>query len=514
MSNKQDRFSTALAEERALPSSGRMLRGIQATLQKIAGTMTDQQSLFELSNIDLMLSELSRREDVSYYAGYYGDMRSLLVEGLSLLRAGISAEATTRIETELEKVLPTLVEANVSYEYLTLQINRTMRHLSVLVRPASDKASPQVKKFLQRVVAAETGFHVHRAQHAASRQKIITSEKPPLTAERLENYLREREPDRTGLRVTSFRQLIGGYQKVTVMFETEDDTGCKDSLVLRCEKDDKFVALDASDIRREFEIVQFLRAHDVPVAEPMWIEDDESKLGNRFFVSRRIIGENQGEAVGSHGITDDIVRSYMEGVAKLHRIPHSDAMRKLAVGHWLDYATTQDNERANILYWRNQPWLKTFNPSPLTERVTAWLLDNIPQGDIPLGLIHCDYGPHNTLVHNGKLVGIVDWESCRIGDPAEDVSWLLQSCGGQVDYGKAIDAYEEFTGHRISEYRLRYYDVFGCLKVMTAVGSVESMYEAHDEASVTWLTLSFRYGAYGSSELEKRIAIAEAAKGK
>ena len=42
---------------------------------------------------------------------------------------------------------------------------------------------------------------------------------------------------------------------------------------------------------------------------------------------------------------------------------------------------------------------------------------------------------------------------------------------------------------------------------MTSVGSVESMYEAHDEASVTWLTLSLRYGAYGSSELEKRIAI-------
>ena len=503
-----------MLEERALPSNGRLLRGVQATLQKIASTVTDQQSLFELSNIDLILSELSRRGDVTYYIGYYGDMRKLLVEGLPLLRGGLSGASIEQIESDLASDLPANVAQSVSYDHVTLLINRTMRHLSILVRPASDKTSNDVKDFLHRVVAAETGFHVHRAQHAASRQKIVTSEKPPLTAERLENYLREREPARTGLRVSSFRQLVGGYQKVTVMFETEDDTGRKDSLVLRCEKDDKFVALDASDIRREFEIVQFLRAHDVPVAEPMWIEDDESKLGNRFFVSRRIIGENQGEAIGSHGITDDIVRSYMEGIAKLHRIPHSDAMKKLAVGHWLDYATTQDNERANILYWRNQPWLKTFNPSPLTERVTAWLLENIPQGDIPLGLIHCDYGPHNTLVHNGKLAGIVDWESCRIGDPAEDVSWLLQSCGGQVDYGKAIDAYEEFTGHRISEYRLRYYDVFGCLKVMTSVGSVESMYEAHDEASVTWLTLSLRYGAYGSSELEKRIAIAEAAKGR
>ena len=513
MQDKHEVLAT-LTDERVLPSNDRMLRGIQATLQKITRVVTDQQSLAELSIIDAMLSELARRNQTRFFRTYYLDMRALLVEGLPLLKSNIDGVLAGQIESEIARDLPSEPVPEAGYEALTLLINRTLRHLAALVRAAHEGRSAPTRDFLQRVTAKENEFHVNRAQLAQSRQQLVTGEKPPLTAEKLQAYLREREPERKGLRVTNFRQLVGGFQKVTVLFETEDNSGRKESLVLRSEKDDKFVSLDASDIRNEYEIVEFVRDAGVPVAEPMWLEADASKLGNRFFVSKKIPGENFGTAVAATGITDDIVRSYVEAVAKLHKIPHSDRMRKLAVGHWLDFPTTQDNERANILYWRNQPFMKSATPSPLTERVVTWLTDNVPQGDIPLCLIHCDFGPHNTLVDKGKLSGIVDWESTRIGDPAEDVSWLLQSCGGSVDYGKAIDAYEEFTGHRISEYRLRYYDVFGCLKIMVSGGVVESMYEAFEQASVTWLNISLRFGSYGTGSLEERIRIAEAARGK
>jgi aminoglycoside phosphotransferase (APT) family kinase protein len=499
-----------LADESALPSSDRLLRGIQATLQKISTIVGDEQSRAELSIIDAMLSELASRDDTKFYREFYRAERLLLKEGLALLRT----DAAARIEAELATELPPDIDADASYGAIARRIKRVMRHLAALVRTAHEDSSPAIKDFLQRVTAQENEFHVHRVQVAQARQNLGGHAQAPLTLERLQNYLVQRFPGRPGLRVTSFKQLVGGFQKITVLFETIDDSGRTESLVMRMEKNDKFVDLDASDIRKEYDIVKFLHEAGVPVAEPFWLEEDATKLGDRFFVSQRVPGENFGTAVSAKGITDDMARSYIEGIAQIHKIPVSDAMRRLAIGRWAEFGNQDEHAKASMAYWRYQTWMKASNPSPLTERLYNWLCDNIPHGDIPNCLIHCDYGPHNTLVHNGKLSAILDWESARIGDPAEDISWFLQSSGGQVDYGKALGWYEEFTGHRISEYRIRYYDVLGCLKIMVSNNSAEAMYEAHEEASVAWLNLSLRFGVYGTSTVESKIKAAEAARGR
>lgn len=511
----QDKTSSEaqLFGERVLPSSDRLLRGVQSTLQKIAGIVSDEQSKAELSIIDAVLSELARRNDTAWYANFYRDMRALLVEGRKVLGAHADASLLATIDSDLGEVLPATLAAELSYDTLARRISRVMRHLAALVNATPANQAGATLDFLQRVVAKEDEFHQHRSQIARSRQ-YKPAGKAPVTKDKLEAYLREREPNRKGLRVTNFKQLVGGFQKVTILFETEDDSGRRDSLVLRMEKDDKFVALDASDIRREYEIVKFVHAAGVPVAEPYWLEEDEAKLGNRFFVSQRVPGQNLGSAVSSSGFTEETIRSYMEGAAKLHGVPLGEPARKLAIGHWLDYKTSRDNTRAAVQAWRHQKLMHQSGPSPITERVTRWLMDNAPDGDIPQCLIHCDYGPHNTLVHEGKLSGILDWESARIGDPAEDISWLLYSSGGSIDTQMALDMYEEITGHRISLYRLRYYDVVGCLKIMVSHGSTEAMYESHEEASIVWLNLSMRFTPFGTSTLEQRIRIAEEARGR
>lgn len=498
--------------ERVLPSTDRLLRGTQATLQKIAGIVDDEQSKAELSIIDAVLSELARRNDTAWYADFYRDMRALLAEGRDVFGEHADTSLHAAIDSDLGEVLPATLASELSYDTLALRISRVMRHLAALVDATPAHQTGAKLAFLQRVVAKENEFHLHRAQIAQTRQ-YKQAGKPPVTRQKLEAYLREREPQRKGLRVTDFKQLVGGFQKVTILFETEDDSGRRDSLVLRMEKDDKFVALDASDIRREYEIVEYVHAAGVPVAEPYWLEEDEGKLGNRFFVSQRVPGQNLGSAVSSSGFTDDTIRSYMEGAAKIHGVPLGDAARKLAIGRWLDHKTSIENTLAGIDYWRHQKLMHQAGPSPITERVTRWLLDNAPDGDIPQCLIHCDYGPHNTLVHEGKLSGILDWESARIGDPAEDISWLLYSTGGKIDAQKALDMYEEITGHRISLYRLRYYDVMGCLKIMVSHGSCEAMYEAYEDASIVWLNLSMRFTPFGTSTLEERIRIAEDVRG-
>jgi len=42
-------------------------------------------------------------------------------------------------------------------------------------------------------------------------------------------------------------------------------------------------------------------------------------------------------------------------------------------------------------------------------------------------LTHSDLGPTHLLVHQGRLTGVIDWGDARVGDPAIDYAWLLNS---------------------------------------------------------------------------------------
>ncbi|HEV7215131.1 MAG TPA: aminoglycoside phosphotransferase family protein [Chloroflexota bacterium] len=40
-------------------------------------------------------------------------------------------------------------------------------------------------------------------------------------------------------------------------------------------------------------------------------------------------------------------------------------------------------------------------------------------------VVHADFAPENTLADNGRLVGVVDWERCRVGDAGLDLVGML-----------------------------------------------------------------------------------------
>jgi aminoglycoside phosphotransferase (APT) family kinase protein len=59
-------------------------------------------------------------------------------------------------------------------------------------------------------------------------------------------------------------------------------------------------------------------------------------------------------------------------------------------------------------------------------------------------LVHGDYWPGNVLFRRGRLVGLIDWEQPRIGDPAKDVA----TARGDLSVLFGLEAANEF---------LRYY---------------------------------------------------------
>ena len=499
------------ASQKPLPGTDRLLRGIRGALARISTRLSDDHTRSELGAIDTILGELLLRRDAPAQAQHYASLRLLAEEGLALLRDRLQAGSGEAVLGILS-VMPEALDPTLDYEVNAIHINRILYCLEVLVDAARGDVPATIQQFTSRVLATENAYQAMRIACAAP-VAIVQPAYTVFTRDSMQTYLRAKFPERQGLRVPHFRQLVSGYQKITALFEIEDDSGRRDSLVLRAEKDDRFLTLDAGNVVDEYAIVKIAHDAGIPVAEPMWLEDDASRLGYRFFVSRRVEGENHGSAIGADKpIGDTLARSFIQTMGCIHQMPVSEAIRHSALGRWLNFASLEENTRANVLYWKDQTWMRQANPSPLYTRLATWLLDNVPRDDDTPRFTHGDFGPHNVLAHDGKVSGVLDWESAHIGDQAEDIAWFLQSCAGKISAAQALDWYEEFTGWRIHEYRLRYFDVFNCLKVLTGAMSACPMFETLENASIEWCNIPLRWAPFSAAQVEGLISAAEAVK--
>jgi len=76
-------------------------------------------------------------------------------------------------------------------------------------------------------------------------------------------------------------------------------------------------------------------------------------------------------------------------------------------------------------------WLAALEPHFLASDAAATreVVEAVPLllGDRPAAVCHGDFGPHNVLVLDGRISGLLDLEDARIGDPLLDVAWWAWS---------------------------------------------------------------------------------------
>jgi aminoglycoside phosphotransferase (APT) family kinase protein len=484
------------------PSNLRLLQGLRATLQGIASgsNALDDRTRLSLRAADVVLNELLLREERAFLAELFAELRTLVHEGAALL-----PEHQQSIATELS-ALPTELDAGVAFDVGSRAVASVLGLLDRQVQLLA--GGPKTSRdFLRRVVDAESRLYFRRAQQAAMPEAAA---RRSFTAADFERYLAARFPER-GYKVTAFRELVGGFQKTTILVTLEERNNAVERIVVRAEKPEVFLQFDCSEVQKEYEIVRIAHAAGVPVAEPLWVEADPAALGMRFMVSRELKGGNAGDQLGPRQLSDAEARDVVRVLAKIHSVPLDDRIKRSPVGHWLQHAHLRDNTLALVRSWREQIWVSRSHVSLAARRLSQWLVDNVPQEDAPPRLLHVDYGPHNLMFHESKVSGVLDWESARIGDPAEDLSDLLARFAGTIDRNKAIAWYREAGGDEISEYRLRYFDAFNNIKPIIASLSAGTMFELQPGTPLEWCLLPLQFCAV-SRDVEEKIAAAEAAK--
>ena len=287
--------------------------------------------------------------------------------------------------------------------------------------------------------------------------------------------------DAQGLPRGEFEQvspLSGGTQNTLLRFHR----GGRDYVLRRGPKHLRPASNEV--LRREQRLLTALAGSEVP--HPRFIAGclDETVMGGAvFYLMAPVEGFNPSTGLPALHANDPAVRREMgfqaaEALASLGRVDY------VAVG-LVDFGKPEGFLERQVGRWMKE--LESYSrhagyPGPqipgLAE-VAAWLERDRPTTWTP-GVMHGDYHFANLMyAYDGpRLVAIVDWEMCTIGDPLLDLGWLIAtwpsagfaSPAAALAEGGALPSTDEIVaryaaGSRRDLSAIQWYAVMACFKL-------------------------------------------------
>lgn len=177
----------------------------------------------------------------------------------------------------------------------------------------------------------------------------------------------------------------------------------------------------AHDVGREHRVTAALQDSAVPVAEAVLLHLDEDLLGGPFTVSAFVDGcaIRTGAELSAldDGEVEGVVESMLGALVALHRVDHVSA-------GLVDFGRPDGYAARQLRRWTGQ-WSLTAVPGlqPLADEVILALGRRVPDQRVT-SVVHGDYRIDNTIVRDGSVAAVVDWELSTIGDPVADVAMM------------------------------------------------------------------------------------------
>jgi aminoglycoside phosphotransferase (APT) family kinase protein len=249
---------------------------------------------------------------------------------------------------------------------------------------------------------------------------------------KLEAYLAERiEGFQTPMQV---RQFKGGQSNPTYQLITPNR-----KYVLRRKPPGKLLP-SAHAVDREYRIISALYPTGFPVAKPYLLCEDESVIGTMFYVMDCVEGRIYWGPLLPDQTPKQRTQIYdamNETFARLHNLDYE----KLGLQ---DYGKPGNYVGRQVARWTKQYKASETERIGEMERLIEWLPQHLPT-DARDTIVHGDYRLDNMILHptEPKVIAVLDWELCTIGDPMADFTYHLmqwQMPGGVSSGGSLLGA--------------------------------------------------------------------------
>jgi aminoglycoside phosphotransferase (APT) family kinase protein len=334
-------------------------------------------------------------------------------------------------------------------------------------------------------VSASPGY-IERTIRECLDERLIRRREPYRVAaagelrEPLQSWLREEMG--SDVEVGALLRAPGGASKENFFFELSDGR----QLLLRLDPGESIVETDR---RREFEVLRAVQGI-VPAPNVVAVDAKGARLGRPALVMERVSGRSQPE-LGAR--TSGVGIAFEPELRASLTAEFHDALVRLHTFDWrnADLSAFEapragtDEAAAWSLAWWQRVWEEDrLEDHPVMVVAAEWLRRNLPPAD-RIVLVHGDYRSGNFLYDDrGRITAILDWELAHLGDPHEDLGWVVNplfsvraagggerlACG-MLTREETIARYERATGWRVDRERLRFYEIFNDYKLAVCAHS-------------------------------------------
>ena len=280
-----------------------------------------------------------------------------------------------------------------------------------------------------------------------------------------------------------FDLIAGGHSNLT--YRVTDANGTR--FVLRRPPLGQVLAT-AHDMGREHKIISALGPTEVPVAPALGLCTDLDVNGAPFYVMAYVDGRVLRDAAAATEIDVAARRhastSIADTLASIHAVD-PDAVGLGDLGKKEDYIARQ------LKRWYGQ-WAKSKTRElPLVDQLHDELLARTPEQGTAT-IVHGDYRLDNCMTDDaGKVIAVLDWEICTLGDPMADLGLLMvywteaddtapmlltapTAQPGFLSRDEVLTRYAEVSGRDVS--LIDYYAAFGYWKLACIVEGVYARY--------------------------------------
>ena len=183
----------------------------------------------------------------------------------------------------------------------------------------------------------------------------------------------------------------------------------------------------AHDMNREFRVLEKLAEVYEPAPRPVLFCADENVIGAEFYLMERkqgvvLRGLDVPETLrNSPELQRAVCTSFVDNLAELHNLDYA------AIGLG-DLGKPEGYTRRQVEGWTKRYLAAQTDALPELEGAMAWLNATILSETERAALVHNDYKFDNVMLDETdltKIVGVLDWEMCTIGDPLMDLGTTL-----------------------------------------------------------------------------------------
>ncbi|MEO3808213.1 phosphotransferase family protein [Sphaerisporangium sp. B11E5] len=221
------------------------------------------------------------------------------------------------------------------------------------------------------------------------------------------------------------------------------------------------VLATAHDMGREYRVMTALRDTGVPVPRTYLLCEDPEVIGAPFYVMEYVEG-------GQPPASREIDAKLTDVLARLH------AVDPAAVG-LADFGRPEGFLERQVRRWKRQLDASRSREVPGIDTLHDRLAASVPRTQRDT-IVHGDFKLGNTLIADGEVRAVLDWEMSTLGDPLTDLALFLLYAeyapldgsgevgpGGRTPAGELAARYAEGAGLDIS--RLGWYLGLACFKL-------------------------------------------------